>query len=104
MRETVISYLNRYTDFGRRGQVIDCFMNGCCARLALDLCQRFHPAKLMYCEKENHFGASIAGRVYDITGDVTDKFEWELWSAFSRREPVLAGRIHRECILMEGRV
>lgn len=104
MKETILSYLNRYTGNGSRGQVIDCFMNECSARLAIDLCQRFYPAEMMYCKEETHFGAKIGGRVYDITGDVTGKFEWELWSAFAQREPILATRIHRERVLMEEKV
>lgn len=101
MRRTVISYLNRYTGNGSRGQVIDCFMNDCSARLALDLCQRFHPAEMMYCEDANHFGACIGGRVYDITGDVTDRYQWGAWSAFASREPERAAEIYRDRVLLE---
>lgn len=105
MEKEVLAYIARFTDYGRREQVIDCFMNGCCARLAMDLCQRFYPAAtMMYCEKVNHFGARICDRVYDITGDVTDKYEWETWAGFAVREPGMAENIHVHCILMEGRV
>lgn len=105
MSNEILNYIARYTDHGRREQVIDCFMNGCCARFAMDLCQRFYPAStLMYCEQANHFGCRVMDRVYDITGDVTEKYRWETWAGFCVREPKLAENIHRNCVLMEGRL
>lgn len=51
----------------------------------------------MYDEIENHFGTKVNGRVYDITGDVTFKYEWKAWSDVDDELP--RSRIIRDCIM-----
>lgn len=36
-------------------------------------------AILMYSNEDNYFGTKICGKVYDITGDVTKKYNWKPW-------------------------
>ena len=102
--DKVLNYLNKFTDCWEADVVVQLFLNTLRARLALDLCQRFHPGELMYAERENHFGARIGERVYDILGDMTDRFKWEPWSSFAAREPEKSAKIYREVVLMEDGV
>ena len=92
------------TDFLKRFRfsenITDVFSNGCCYWFAKILYDRFtltHGATLMYDEVENHFGTKIDGRVYDITGDVTFKYEWKPFSDVD--DELLRARIIRDCIM-----
>lgn len=80
--------------------ITDVLSNGCCYWFAKILYDRFsmtHGAAIVYDEVENHFGTKINGRVYDITGDVTFKYEWSPWSDIN--DELLRARIIRDCIM-----
>lgn len=51
----------------------------------------------MYDEVVNHFGTRIKGKVYDITGDVTNKYAWVPWDEMS--DELKKSRIVRDCIM-----
>lgn len=72
------------------------FTNGCCYWFALILCTRFPNAKMMYDVVENHFVAEINGKTYDITGDVTGKYNVILWDKYD--DPIHRERIKKQCI------
>lgn len=74
------------------------FTNGCCYWFAMILFIRFinEYAAIMYDQTVNHFGTMIDGRIYDITGDVTDKYNWKPWSELD--DELLRKRIVRDCI------
>lgn len=74
------------------------FTNGCCYWFAYILFGRFirEGATIMYDEVANHFGTRIRGRVYDITGDVTDSYKWETWESMT--DELHRQRIIRDCI------
>lgn len=50
----------------------------------------------MYDEVANHFGARLDGRVFDISGDVTDQYDWQVWDQLP--DLALRSRIIRDCI------
>ena len=56
---------------------------------------------IMYDQVANHFATEIEGRIYDITGDITDnpEYHWERWSDVKKQDPALAKIIRRDCIL-----
>lgn len=99
--DKVNSFISRFTGSGRYEQVIKTFSFGCCYWFAHILAERFayDGAEIMYDQVVNHFGTQINGRVYDITGDVTDAFEWECWEDLG--DALLATRIERDCIMFE---
>lgn len=75
------------------------FTCGCCYWFAAILFWRFirDGATVMYDETANHFGTKVHDRIYDITGDVTDKYKWIRWDSItdiSHRE-----RIIRDCVM-----
>lgn len=86
--DEVLGFIHRFTLNGTRQQVIDCFTGGCCYWFAHVLLYRFMNRvpmpKLVYNPENNHFATLINGRVYDITGDVTDLANWAEFSRYYR--------------------
>lgn len=82
-----------------REQVIEAFTMGCCFWFARILEERFEVLgpEIVVDNIVNHFGTRINGRVYDITGDVTESYTWEPWEEF--KEPNRARQITKDCIL-----
>lgn len=77
----------------------DTFRRGCCYWFAYILFRRFlaEGAKIMYDKTKNHFGTGVCGRVYDITGDVTNKYQWEPWDRLN--DAPLKAQIVRDHIM-----
>lgn len=96
--------MNQIEQFIRRFRMnegtVETFTQGCCYWFAVILFIRFmrSGAQIMYDQRENHFAASIGGRVYDITGDVTDGHDWVLWRNMRQIDELEAKRIVRDCI------
>lgn len=105
-KEIILNFINRFTANGTRQEVIDCFQNGCCYWFAYILAKRFEDfylpqSKIYYDEISNHFGYydQEANRIYDITGDVTDKYNWESsWEEVIDKDLLHTKRIIRDCI------
>jgi hypothetical protein len=55
--------------------------------------------EIVYDEVHNHFGCLINERIYDITGDVSDKYNWLHWSIYPTKDPCLYQHLMRDCIL-----
>ena len=94
MEDTVQSFLNRF-----HGDATEVFTNGCCYWFALILFRRFirDGAEIVYDIIDNHFATKINGRVYDITGDITDKTHlWISWNEY--KDTAHKDRISRDCI------
>ncbi len=84
----VLGFIDRFTLKGKHQQVIECFTSGCCYWFAHILVYRFMNRMpmptIMYSPEDNHFATMINGRVYDITGDVTDQANWETFGNYYR--------------------
>lgn len=104
--ETVLGFIDRFTANGTRKEVIDTFSCGCCYWFANILHSRFISGEvwkkcyIVYDQIENHFGCLIDDTVYDITGIVTDKYNWEPWHKIIKEDFELSKRIIRDCIIM----
>lgn len=59
----------------------DIFAGDCSYWFAVIVHRRFirNGAKVMFDMATNHFGTMVYGKVYDITGNVTSKYEWVPW-------------------------
>lgn len=92
----VENFLKRFHSSENVDEVFTC---GCCYWFAAVLFGRFirDGATIMYDEVANHFGTRIKGRVYDITGDVTDKYKWVPWESIT--DSAHRARIVRDCIM-----
>ncbi len=74
------------------------FASRCCYWYAAILFGRFirDGATIMYDDVAKHFGTLIKGRVYDITGDVTNTYTWVPWESITdkpQRERIIRDRI-----------
>ena len=97
-KSIVINFINEFSNKGQWPQVIECFTCGNCYWFAYILHGRFPYGAIAYDEVANHFGCMINDAVYDITGDVTDKYYWEPWGEVYNRDPIHGARIIRDCI------
>lgn len=99
-RQEVLQFISRFTGDGQWAQVIHTFTCGCCYWFARILEERFstvYETEILYDAVMNHFAVRIAGRVYDIRGDVTDGYNWEPWSEFP--DEIQQKRIIRDCVM-----
>ena len=108
-RETVLKFIARFTNNGKRQEVIDTFSCGCCYWFAEILWDRFcfnEPINsrgkvyTVYDPVINHWACCIDYRIYDITGDITDnkEYRWEDWNRFMYQDISLTKRLYRDCI------
>lgn len=102
MNNNVIKFINKFTLNGKRQEVIEAFTNGCCYWFAQILWERFYDPdawnqdiEIVYDLLIGHFGCRIDGKVYDITGDVTNQYQW---SRLSDIDEIRFERIFRDCI------
>ena len=93
--EEILDFITQFRDLGAE----NCFSYGMCYYFNVILQHRFGPfTSTMYDEVENHFGTKIGDRIYDITGDVSEKYNWIYWNFLVLNEPNLYQRIKRDCI------
>ena len=99
----VTSFISKFLQAGAETKTVDTFTRGCCYWFAVILQVRFNAedATLMYDEITNHFGTRINERVYDISGYVTEKYDWQTWDEFAVKDEALVRRIIRDCMIME---
>ncbi|MBP5461999.1 MAG: hypothetical protein J6Y20_07735 [Lachnospiraceae bacterium] len=92
----VQNFIKRFHSYD---SIDDVFTNGCCYWFAAILFGRFirDGAEMVYDQVANHFGTRIRGRVYDITGDVTEMYRWESW--YEIDDEILRKRVLRDCVM-----
>lgn len=81
---------------------METFTSGCCYWFAYILSERFPGAVIEYMPVPGHFIASIGGRLYDVTGDVTEAYENEFrvrWDGMDSYDPEVRRRVERDCVL-----
>lgn len=89
-------------EFQKIPGALDTFQYGACAWFAQILLMRFpYPALVMYDTITNHFGVKYGSRVYDITGRVEDKYNWQLFDHIIDVDSKWASRIISNCLLYE---
>lgn len=101
--DIILEFISKFSDDGSNKQVIKLFTEKCCYWFAEILANRFsgkHPI-IVYDIDMCHFGTKIDNRVYDITGDVTDQYDWIPWDEVSVRDSVLAYVVSKNCINLE---
>lgn len=70
----VLDFISHFHKISKTNDIDEVFTCGCCYWFAYILCGRFQEAEMMYDPVINHFMVGYGGRLYDITGDVTDKY------------------------------
>ena len=97
----ILDFIKQFSQFGP--EVENCFTLGNCYWFAEILSMRFHKLKpkMMYAPIEGHFGCRICGKVYDITGEVTNNYYWRFFDDIKTEDPKWLSRITKNCILKE---
>ena len=100
--QNVMTFLNHFTNNGTRKEVIETFTSGCCYWFAVILSERFSclDATIVYDPVANHWACEIDGHIYDITGDVCRKYNFEDWYDFvvDANDDAYINRLYRDCI------
>ena len=85
------------------GQVTQTFTNGFCYWFAYILHTRFPDSEIVYYHAGMHFACKIKDRIFDITGDITDKkYFFESWEEIQKLEPIEAEWVKRYVIDKTG--
>ena len=90
------NFINHFHKVSKTQNIDEVFTCGCCYWFAYILRERFPEARMMYDPIINHFMVMINERLYDITGDVTEKYKPIPWDEFS--DDLERGRIVKYCI------
>lgn len=104
IHQKVLKFINHFTNYGKSEQVIDCFTKGNCYYFAICLSERFYNevswCRYVYDPIANHWACDINGRIYDITGELTDTDNFVDWIDFVNTtcdEPYF-NRLYENCI------
>lgn len=103
MKKKILSFINQFNASTGREQIEECFTSGMCYWFAFLLANRFPGGEIVYAVVENHFAYKYDKYVYDITGDITNKYTFVSWFEYSMRDQDHASRIQRDCILKNKR-
>ena len=99
-REVIEDFIHQFNAFG--DDVRKCFSYGMCYHFSHILGFRFRDedTHCLYDPVNNHFATQINGRIYDITGDITEEtiYSWVLWKTIYYQDPKLAARVMRDCM------
>ena len=102
IRSEVLKFIHDFKRFDS-GEVTRTFTNGYCYWFAHILHARFPDSKIVYYDAGNHFACLIDSRIYDITGDITNRnLFFESWEYFKQIEPNRAKEVTEYCIKKTG--
>lgn len=97
-KEEILQFIARFAGS------IETFTSGCCFWFAHILAERFRGhAEIVLAVVENHFVARIDGRLYDVTGDVTEEYKDSVlvaWDKMDEYDSLQKERIVRDCVLL----
>ena len=99
MKTEIIKFIEQF----QRPDTITVFTNGMCYWFAEILAKRFPKGQIVYDDIWNHFAYKLDSRIYDITGDITDKSDrFEDWEVFREKDWRHTCRIYQHCIYKIG--
>ena len=87
-------FIDHFKRTSLTGNITEVF--GCCYWFAYILCGRFPEAQIMYDPVMNHFMAWYNGKLFDVTGDVTEQYKAIPWEDFD--DDLERERIVEQCI------
>lgn len=89
-------FISKFHKTSKTNDIVEVFTCGCCYWFAYILTGRFPETEMMYDQIINHFMVGYNGRLYDITGDVTDNYNAIAWKDFE--DELERQRIIQYCI------
>lgn len=99
MREKILSFIAHF----QRPDTIEVFTNGMCYWFAVILLERFG-GDILYDMEIGHFVCDVGGRLYDVTGDVTERIgnsSLVCWDFLPEHDNLLYERLMRDCVRKE---
>lgn len=96
MVNDISAFIEHFHKISKTDDITEVFTCGCCYWFTYILCGRFPQAKMMYDPVINHFVAQIGDKLYDITGDVSDKYDVVSWDDYY--DEMEKERIIRDCV------
>jgi hypothetical protein len=99
MREKILDFIAHF----QRPDTIEVFTNGMCYWFAVLLRERFG-GDILYNMAVGHFVCDIDGELYDVTGDVTEQYNYDpmvYWDALPEYDNLLYERLMRDCVRKE---
>lgn len=90
----IISFIDKFKEL-YKSEIETVFTSGCCYWFAYILCTRFS-GEMMYDRIANHFMCGFDSKLYDITGDVSDRYNAIRWEDFE--DELERGRIIDYCV------
>lgn len=102
-KNEVLDFIDEFNSTEGKKQIVECFTCGMSFWFAYVLNGRFTmgaaKTEIMYDNTENHFGCQIDSEVYDITGIVTNQYNWIPWIDLWKIDPTHANNILKDCVL-----
>lgn len=99
----VMRFIRDFKQFDKSGEVVRTFTNGYCYWFAFILHTRFPESEIVYYSAGNHYACKIKNRIFDITGDITDKhLFFESWEEYKLLDPKETARLKKYCIDKTG--
>ena len=88
-----------FIEWFRKPDTIEVFTNGMCYWFAKILELRFG-GEILYATSYGHFVCRIDGRLYDVTGDVSNQYVEGLisWNDMPEYDELLYERLVRDCV------
>ena len=94
-------FISDFKQYERSHVLFNTFSYGYCYYFAVILKARFPQGEIMY-HHTNHYMLGLGGRLYDITGDCTDKYDDNMlckWDELNDEDSLLYNRLVRDCII-----
>lgn len=100
--QKVLKFINHFTNYGNYKDVITSFTTGNCYYFAVCLADRFNGEDpcIVYDPIANHWACKIEDKIYDITGELDNRFNFEDWYNFvnSVNDELYLNRLYEQCI------
>lgn len=102
-KNEVLNFIDEFNSSEGKKQIVECFTCSMPFWFAYILNGRFatsaEKTEIMYDDAENHFGCQIDAEVYDITGIVTNQYNWIPWTDLWKIDSTHANNIVKDCVL-----
>lgn len=97
----ILQFIDKFKEYEKNNVLVKTFTEGFCYYFALILKERFPQGRIMYHSVINHFVFELNNKLYDITGNYTEKANNQQlfpWEEYQKIEPLESQRIIRDCI------
>lgn len=98
-REEIDRFIHQFSKYGK--QVTTLFTEDCCYWFARILQERFPEGEILFLPEEHHFVVQIEDRLWDIRGNVTNRFRQAKQIPWGETRGLQRWRIQRDYVRKE---